>query len=156
MGVREGKKTRKIVVPGDQRRGTRRTASADLGTPFMPPVGFFFVSTTARREGRETDVRSDGVERPGTARAARDRSVTRRGFVLERLRETMSSFPPADAEGTRARDERTGRRARDRAPGFQSWSDMFVDVGWAREGFARRSRARRRVADRARRSGTER
>jgi hypothetical protein len=46
----------------------------------MPPVGFFFVSTTARREGRETDVRSDGVERPETARAARDRSVTRRGF----------------------------------------------------------------------------
>lgn len=28
-------------------RGIARTASADLGTPFMPPVGLFLVSTTA-------------------------------------------------------------------------------------------------------------
>lgn len=38
--------------------GVRRTASADLGTPFMPPVGFFLVRTTAMQKRKRTDVRS--------------------------------------------------------------------------------------------------
>jgi hypothetical protein len=146
-GRRGGKKTRKIV-PGDWRRGTGRTASADLGTPFMPPVGFFFVSTTARREGRETDVRSDGVERPETARAARDRSVTRRGF--SKGCDECRRFPRRTRRG-RGR----GTRGRDVARGIaHRASSLSRTCSSAWGGRARRARvvavvrARRRAAQR--------
>ena len=52
--------------------GVRRTASADLGTPFMPPVGFFLVRTTVGRVmgGREVRSGSRGTGRGAVASAA--------------------------------------------------------------------------------------
>jgi hypothetical protein len=48
-------------------RGRARTASADLGTPFMPPVGFFLVRTTVGHVMGGREVRSGSR---GTGRGA--------------------------------------------------------------------------------------
>jgi len=54
-------------------RGVARTASADLGTPFMPPVGLFLVSTTAMGDkgGRSRQIHAREGNGRGSGRPRR-------------------------------------------------------------------------------------